>query len=174
MRFANSAEVDDVVRAAVAWATGLDSSAVIPGNSEGPLPLAPYASATRIMDDQLGTARLENESAGQRVTLLRRATYRVWFYRAGARANADKLLARFQGDGARGFLWARGLALFDVGRGELPDEALVDGVWQGAALVRLEVDYALSPDILLDAGRVDKATFTLNGDSPPTMVDSGR
>lgn len=91
-------DLDVIVRAFVALATGLQSKFVIPGNDNNPSPTVPYASVLDItkqadgIDSEVARPVADPEAAKLFISGRRNIVYSVQFYKAGAADNAESLL----------------------------------------------------------------------------------
>lgn len=91
-------DLDCIVRAFVALATGLAGKNVIPGNDNHPAPTVPYASVLETIkqgdgiDSEIARPGLLPEDAKLFVSGRRNIVYSVQFYKAGAADNAERLL----------------------------------------------------------------------------------
>ncbi|MCK5133224.1 MAG: hypothetical protein KAR40_13865 [Candidatus Sabulitectum sp.] len=91
-------DLNIIVRAFVALATGLDRKCVIPGNDNGPAPTVPYASVLDItkqgdgIDSEVARPGSVPEEAKLFVSGRRNIVYSVQFYKDCAADNAESLL----------------------------------------------------------------------------------
>ena len=81
-------ELERKLRAYIKSGTGL--SRVIPGQEDGPRPKVTYATVTFVSDEQIGHALRAQSQTAEKLSLYRRSTYQVQFYRDEA---YDKALA---------------------------------------------------------------------------------
>lgn len=92
-------DLDVIVRAFVALASGLESKFVIPGNDNSPAPVVPYASVLSIttqgdgIDSEVAREGLVPEEAKLLTSGRRNITYSVQFYKDGAPDFIEGLLS---------------------------------------------------------------------------------
>jgi len=163
-------DVDRAVRAYVAAGSGLPSQRVIPGNSPGPSPAEPYASALLVSSKREGHAWRRNEP-GPTIIVSTVSSFAVVYLVQWYRAGAHETAARFR-------LWAESPGGLEAARfhglsySQTTDVMQVDDLiseeWEERAGLYLTMGHYRT--MTQDAGIINAVPLRVN-DGPQELIE---